>query len=164
MDEHLNLINTKVYANCGLRLFNYTKEAESIEYEACRFQLNKSSIIYRNAKITPKKTGQFVTCWKRNKEGITAPLSEKDRFDFYIISVSTERRLGQFIFPKSILIDKAIVSTPNKEGKRGFRVYPPWDIPNNKQAEKTQLWQLQYFYEMTTTTDFKKVTELFTVH
>ena len=35
-----------------------------------------------------------------------------------------------------------------KEGKRGFRVYPNWVKPENKQAEKTQNWQQDYFVEV----------------
>jgi hypothetical protein len=38
-----------------------------------------------------------------------------------------------------------IISTHLKEGKRGMRVYPPWDLPSSKQAKKTQQWQLPYF-------------------
>jgi maltose-binding protein MalE len=29
-----------------------------------------------------------------------------------------------------------IISTQFKEGKRGMRVYPPWDLPSSKQAQK----------------------------
>ncbi|MDR0329875.1 MAG: MepB family protein [Rickettsia sp.] len=29
-----------------------------------------------------------------------------------------------------------------------MRVYPPWDIVINKQAKKTQAWQLEYFLEI----------------
>ena len=57
-----------------------------------------------------------------------------------------------------------IISTSKKEGKRGFRVYPPWDTATNKQAVKTQQWQLDYYYEITPTTNFKKVKELFNMH
>ena len=46
-----------------------------------------------------------------------------------------------------ILINKEIVSD-KKEGKRAIRVYPPWDIAINKQAQKTQKWQLNYFLEI----------------
>jgi len=164
MEHHFNFINEKVYATCGLTLLNYEKETEGNEYAACRFQLSKWDIIYRNAKITPKKTGQFVTFWKRNENGVTAPLSDKDLFDFYIITVSVNDTIGQFVFPKVILIDKGIISTSKKEGKRGFRVYPPWDTATNKQAVKTQQWQLDYYYEITPTTNFKKVKELFNMH
>jgi len=161
MDNTLEKIKTKVYAPNGLKVSNYKKEPESNEYAACRFQLNGKNIVSRNAKTTPKKTGQFVTFWKRTKKGITAPLSDIDEFDFYVTTVRTERRLGQFVFPKSTLIDKGIVSTSKKDGKRGFRVYPPWDSATSKQATKTQQWQLDYFYEVTPKTEFKKVVELF---
>lgn len=45
----------------------------------------------------------------------------------------------------SVLVDKGIITGKNKEGKRGIRVYPPWDKPNNKQAIKNQSWQIRYF-------------------
>ncbi|RFN58421.1 MepB family protein [Marixanthomonas ophiurae] len=164
MKNYLNLINSKVYAISGLKFSNFKNETEGNQYAACRFQLNGWNIIYRSAKITPKKAGQFVTFWKRNKKGVTAPLSDKDLFNFYVITVRGKDTLGQFVFPKAILIDKGIITTSMKEGKRGFRVYPPWDTTTNKQAAKTQQWQLGYFYEITPTTDFKKVKELFNMH
>ncbi|WP_339697090.1 MepB family protein [uncultured Marixanthomonas sp.] len=164
MEDNLNFINEKVYAMCGFTLSSYKKETEGNEYAACRFQLSKWDIIYRNAKITPKKTGQFVTFWKRNENGITEPFSNKDLFDFYVVTVSANDTMGQFLFPKNILLNKGIISTPKKEGKRGFRVYPPWDTTTNKQAVKTQQWQLDYFYEITPTTDLKKAKELFNMH
>ncbi|MEG2603136.1 MAG: MepB family protein, partial [Carnobacterium sp.] len=33
--------------------------------------------------------------------------------------------------------------------KRGFRVYPLWDQPDNPQAIQTQKWQLNYFLDLT---------------
>jgi hypothetical protein len=93
--------------------------------------------------------GQFVTCWKRNSAGITSPFDEKDDFAFYLIQVNSKIEKGLFIFPKSVLIKKGIVSTKNKDGKRGFRVYPIWDKPTSKQAIKTQQWQMNYFIDLT---------------
>ena len=52
-----------------------------------------------------------------------------------------------FVFPKSVLIAKEIVSD-KKEGKRAIRIYSPWDITMSKQAQKTQKWQLDYFLEI----------------
>jgi hypothetical protein len=46
---------------------------------------------------------------------------------------------------KSVLVHKGIISQNGKGGKRGIRVYPPWDNVMNKQAEKTQSWQTKYF-------------------
>ena len=52
-------------------------------------------------------------------------------------------------FPKKILYEQGILSDKNNEGKRGFRVYPPWDeITTNNQAKDTQTWQLKYFLEI----------------
>jgi hypothetical protein len=43
------------------------------------------------------------------------------------------------------LADYGIITRNGKEGKRGIRVYPPWDITTNKQVIKTQSWQTKYF-------------------
>lgn len=123
-------------------------ETESKEYVACTFQLNGLRVIHRQSKITPSKTGQFVTIWKRNETGITSPFEEKDDFDLLVISARMDNRIGQFIFPKAILAKNKIISQNDLEGKRGFRIYPPWDTVGNKQAEKTQEWQRPYFLEI----------------
>lgn len=86
-----------------------------------------------------------MTIWKRNKEGITEPFDISDDLDFIIITSKSGDNFGQFIFPKSVLADKGIITRNNKKGKRGIRVYPPWDIVKNKQAAKTQIWQAKYF-------------------
>jgi hypothetical protein len=136
-------------------------ELEGLEYDACQFELNEKKVIYRRAKVTPKKQGLFVTFWKRNEQKITTPFSETDKIDFYVIHVKTETQKGQFVFPKDVLIAKGIISTPAKDGKRGFRVYPKWDSVLNKQAIKTQVWQLKYFYEITGSTDWNYARSLY---
>ncbi len=139
------IANEQLYKPCGLQLTDFKVEEESIEYEACRFKLNELSITYRAAKITPTKIGQFVTIWKRNDQGITEPFHSSDDIDAIIISVRNGENFGQFIFPKTVLVDKGIISTNEKEGKRGIRVYAPWDKTINKQAITTQSWQTNYF-------------------
>ncbi|MCX2681563.1 MepB family protein [Galbibacter sp. EGI 63066] len=161
MDKNLKQIKKEVYDRIKLEISDYRIEQESKEYNACRFELNGQNIVCRNAKITPKKSGQFVTFWKRNGRGSIEPFSETDRIDFYAVNVRTENEFGQFVFPKSVLIKKGIISTERKEGKRAFRVYPNWDIAKNKQAERTQKWQLDYFYEINDSTDLNKVAELY---
>jgi hypothetical protein len=160
MDRNLVEIKSKIYDKCTFEIFDYQKERESKEYDACRFKLNGLYIICRNAKITPKKDGQFVTFWKRNKNGTIEPFHEADHIDFYVVNVRTKNEFGQFVFPKSILIKKGIISTEKKEGKRAFRVYPSWDTVKNKQAELSQKWQLNYFYEIDKSTDLKQIIEL----
>ena len=145
LQYHLHNAKILVYDKCGLDLGELTIEDESQEYGACTFRLNDLKIKFRISKITPTKTGQFVTIWKRNKEGVTQPFDLTDEIDFIVISSQNGDNFGQFIFPKSVLLDKGIMTGNTKEGKRGIRVFPPWDTVTNKQAEKTQLWQTKYF-------------------
>ncbi|TBN17962.1 MepB family protein [Hyunsoonleella pacifica] len=161
MDHNLKQIKTEIYDKCALKISDFQTELEGKAYQACQFKLNGRSIISRNAKMTPKKIGQFVTFWKRNKNGVIEPFNEKDQIDFYIVNVRAENRFGQFVFPKSVLINKSIITTQKKDGKRGFRVYPKWDITKSKQAQQTQKWQLNYFYEINNTTNLEEVVELY---
>ena len=141
----LKIVKELVYDKCGFDLTDLKQNLESKEYGACSFVLNGKTIQQRISKITPTKTGQFVTIWKRNENGITAPFDNSDDFDFVIITARNDNNFGQFIFPKSVLADNGIITQNGKEGKRGIRVYPPWDIVTNKQAMKTQNWQTKYF-------------------
>lgn len=137
-----------IYDYCGHQCSPPIKEAESAEYAACDFKINDTNVKFRIAKITPTKMGLFVTLWKRNKDGITAPYDISDDIGFVIVSTKKDFNFGQFIFPKTALIEHGILSSQNKNGKRALRVYPPWDKTESKQAQKTQKWQLEYFLEV----------------
>ncbi|MBC6490673.1 MepB family protein [Flavihumibacter stibioxidans] len=143
--SELNLLQKLVYDKCGLNLTNLKLNSEGIEYGACSFEIAGQKIEHRGSKITPKKAGQFVTIWKRNKDGVTEPFDITDDIDFIIITSRSGDNFGQFIFPKSVLVNKGIITSNGKYGKRGIRVYPPWNIVTNKQSEKTQSWQTKYF-------------------
>lgn len=150
MNSSLKTIKEFVYDPCGLVCSNFTQHSESVEYEACSFELNGKKIQHRVSKITPTKTGQFVAIWKRNQEGKTEPYHSSDDLDFMCITSVSGADFGQFMFPKSVLIEKGILTTNTKSGKRGMRVYPPWDVATNQQAQKTQAWQLNYFFTVNT--------------
>lgn len=149
MIDSLSIARELIYNKCNFDLSELKTEKESNEYEACTFKLNGKLIIHRCAKITPTKIGQFVTIWKRNENGQTEPFHNNDDFEFIIISARSGDLFGQFIFPKSILLQQGIISNDIQQGKRGIRVYPSWDLALNKQAKRTQLWQLEYFIEAT---------------
>ncbi|WP_339887300.1 MepB family protein [uncultured Flavobacterium sp.] len=157
----LKYINSNIYKKLNFKISKLIIDKESQEYDGCEFVVDEKRIIFRSAKITPKKVGQFVPFWKRNKEGITEPFSENDTIDLYVINVQSENKVGQFVFPKSVLIEKGIISTSKKDGKRGFRVYPIWDKTINKQAIVTQKWQLNYFFEVKEDLDFNFVKKLY---
>lgn len=129
--------------NASLQLINVDKESR--DYTACSFSVNDKKVIFRASKITPTKTGQFVTIWKRGDSGDTEPLQITDDFDCIIISSTTDLEHGWFVFPKRLLIEKEIVTTSHKTGKRGIRVYPVWDTPQSKLALATQRWQTAFF-------------------
>ena len=139
------MINKHMYELLGFELTNFNLEKESQEYGACTFELNGLQIVSRNAKVTPTKIGQFVTLWKRLNNGPIQPFDASDNIDFVVVNVRSENHIGQFIFPKKVLLEKGVFTTPSKEGKRAIRVYPLWDKPLSKQALKTQQWQLDYF-------------------
>ena len=148
LPEDLILAQTILYKPSGFTLSQPIAEAESADYAAYTFELNGLCVKYRIAKITPTKTGQFVTLWKRVGNGPIQPFDSTDQIDLFVISTRDGDRFGHFIFPKAILQEKGIISTDFKEGKRAIRVYPPWDITTSKQAQKTQQWQMAYFLEI----------------
>lgn len=156
LPKNLLIAKELVYDVCGFDCSEPQPEKESQEYDAFDFKIGENRIKFRSAKITPTKTGQFVTLWKRNQNGIIEPFDYNDEIDFVIISVQKEDLLGQFIFPKDILLKKGIFSTPTKEGIRATRVYPPWDETTSKQAQKTQQWQLDYFLSISDNTDLNR--------
>ncbi|PHM36750.1 hypothetical protein Xmau_04113 [Xenorhabdus mauleonii] len=137
-------------------------EAESRDYSAMRFTLNGKSIVFRQAKTTPNKLGQFVTLWKRpTPDSEIMPFDQSDNIDFCLIATFTEHQKGIFLFDSRILMQKGIFSTPPKEGKRAMRVYPAWVSPASKQAIQTQKWQSLCFINLdnpeTATHQFKKM-------
>ena len=152
-----------LFDSCGIKISNIVAEKVNENYFAHTFMLNKFKVVFRAAKITPTKIGQFVALWKRDDTRITTPYSWSDANDFFIITSRKDSNFGLFIFQKNLMLQKGILSDKFKEGKRGFRVYPIWDETTNKQAIQTQLWQTKYFIDLSAENkiDFKKAKELF---
>jgi hypothetical protein len=138
----------RIYDVSGFDCTQPEMELESAEYAAYAFKVNSRAVRFRVAKITPTKTGQFVTLWKRIGKGPIQPYDVSDSVDFFVIHTRKDDRCGQFIFPKSVLAQKNIFSMDGQGGKRAMRVYPPWDTNLNRQAQKTQDWQVTYFLEI----------------
>lgn len=147
---HSDLLMAKelAYAPSGLTYTNLVKEEESREYGASTFEMNGKRIKFRVGKITPTKIGQFVTLWKRIGDGAILPHDLADASVLFVVSVRNAEYFGQFVFPKTILFAKGVVSKEGKGGKLAMRIYPPWDLAENTQAKKTQAWQLMCFFEI----------------
>lgn len=139
----------KIYQPAGLDIQDFESEPESQDYGACQFRLGGQKIVFRIAKTTPKKVGQFVVLWKRAASGGIEPFDIKDDVDFFVVAVHTPTHTGQFVFPKEILYEKGILQGKASDGKRAIRVYSAWDITTSGQAKNTQAWQADYFFELT---------------
>jgi hypothetical protein len=147
---HKDLLDAKkyIYNPFKFQCSQPIMEKESIEYGAYSFELNGFFIRFRVAKTTPTKIGQFVTLWKRIGNGPIQPYDISDPVDFFVVSVRKDNHFGQFIFSKAVLCKQNILSMHGKGGKRAIRVYPPWDQTLNRQAQKTQKWQMECFLDL----------------
>jgi len=146
--SNFKFLREQIFDVCEFKYTPPVGEDESSQYQACSFKVNNKTVRYRHAKITPTKNGQFVTVWKRIGKNPIQPFDSTDNIDLIVVSVKTKKHNGQFVFPKSVLIQQNVFSVNGKGGKRAIRVYPPWDKPESKQAEKTQNWQLEFFAEI----------------
>ena len=158
--QNLKLAQKYIYEPCDFTISQAAADKESDEYGAGTYKLNNIRVITRTAKITPKKIGQFVAIWQRDDDGITQPQHVDGEFDLMVINCQDGDRFGQFVFPKAALAKHGIISTSNKRGKNGIRVYPVWDKAVNKQAMKTQAWQLGYFLVVDENSDLKRAKRL----
>ena len=145
MINEIKNLNDSIFKPLDLQISDLTADLECEDYFGFNFKINQTKIKFRKSKLTPKKVGQFVTFWKRDSGGKTVPFDINDDFDFYMIQIEENENSGFFIFPKQILERENIISVTLKTGKRGFRIYADWHFPENKQAQKTKLWQTQFF-------------------
>ncbi len=161
--DTLHTLIKNIYEPAGMKITTApVAESESAEYGAYRLGLNGKNIVFRIAKTTPTKIGQFVTLWKRqNAGGIIMPLDTTDGIDLVVISVSDATHQGQFVFDQKTLVEKGVMSCNGKGGKRAIRVYPLWTKPIAKDAIKTQQWQLQHFLPITNSTASDEIQRLF---
>ncbi len=144
----LYLAQQLAYEPSGLKATNIKKEEEGADYGAFDFNLGGRNCKFRVGKITPKKVGFFFTIWKRIGTGPIMPYDLSDPIDLFIFSVCSKDHFGQFIFPKTVLYEKGVISKEEKGGKRAIRVYPPWALTVSPQAKNTQSWQEDYFFEI----------------
>lgn len=150
----LEKIDKLIYKPNQLTVASMKEEPQNIEYAAGKFELlNKATtktVRFRVAKKTPSKVGQFVTFWEKDYKGINQPFEYDESPDLLVITTFKDNHtLGQFVFPKDILLRHNIVQSHSTKGKMGMRVYPSWDQPTSDAAKKTQNWQLAYFFIIT---------------
>src|SRR3990167_8399426 len=106
MHPNPQLIFDTVFSSRNLPCNNIVLDGESGEYGAASLKPNGHSVLFRVSKITPTKTGQFVTLWKRMNNGPIQPFDGDDSINFVIIHVADGKNAGKFIFPKKFLLKK----------------------------------------------------------
>lgn len=143
--DSFRVTQSQVFEPLRLTAGQWRPEPESAAYSAGVFELNGAEVRYRHARTTPKKAGQFVTIWVRSTTGPIRPFDLADPVALFIIGVRAKESFGQFVFPKSVLLREGVMSVGGIGGKRAMRVYPPWDVAPNHQAERSQTWQRAYF-------------------
>ncbi len=136
-------------------------EPESTEYAAYSLMLGTKNVRFRVSKTTPTKLGLFVTTWIRSDEGPIRPFADSDGIDLLIIHAEQDGHCGQFVFPQTELLRRGIFSGNRSEGKRAFRIYPPWVRPTNKQAISSQAWQGTFFLSLEGDPDIERVLHLY---
>lgn len=124
-------------------------EEQSSDYESGRVEIDSHLWRIRTARVTPTKPGAFVAVWTRAPNGTTQPFSNSDACDGLIVFVEDGPRFGAFTFTREYLSELGVLTSPNRPGKRGFRVYPPWCTVLNAQATRTQRAQAAAFADLT---------------
>lgn len=141
----------QMWEKWGIDFSGVAPEPESAEYGAHSLTFGGRQAIYRVAKTTPTKAGQFVTLWRRSLAGPIRPFDADDGVALFIVQAGTGAGLGQFVFPLSVLTRRGVVSVDGKGGKRAIRVYAPDVVVASDQARRTQKWQCEWFVPAHTT-------------
>lgn len=144
----LHLSYQLVYKACKMDCSKPKPELESELYAGHDFILNNMKIKFRVGKSTPTKIGHFVTLWNRNSSNLIQPYDLQDPIDLVVVCVQDGKNIGQFVFSKSVLVAKNILSQHKKGGKRAFRLYAPWIKTESSQASESKAWQIKYFLDL----------------
>jgi hypothetical protein len=123
-----------------------TPEAQNSDYESGIAHIHGEAWHIRTARNTPTKQGAFVAFWQWDVDGTTTPFRDDDCAAGLLVFVEQQRRRGVFRFTRAHLADLGI-SSGDKAGKRGFRVYPTWCAGLSAQAVSTQRSQSPAFQE-----------------
>lgn len=161
MQQSVKLIKEVVAAIGNHEMDDLIQEEQNSEYEGVRFNLLNQTYRSRLAKSTPKKQGYFVVFWDKDDKYKNQPFSYLSSPDRVIVTVMDNEKVGQFIFPKTVLHKQGILSSEISKGKMAIRVYPSWISNLNPSAAKTQKWQVEYFVDLSHKMDLDKLTYLY---
>ena len=142
-------------------LEDFKVEEQNKEYEGATFIFLNQSFRSRKAKVTPKKLGYFVVFWEKDEANKNKPYDADSAPDKLIITIFDQEKIGQFIFPKEILVEKKILNNGGNKGKMALRVYPDWLTGLNETARATQEWQMAFFIDLTKKHELNQLKKLY---
>ncbi|GLY30132.1 MepB family protein [Kineosporia sp. NBRC 101731] len=161
----LLVLKEQVFDPLGIVCTGLTPEAaaEGAEYAAHKVRLDGAPVRLRSARKTPEKNGLFVTLWLRRPTGTIRPFAVGDKVRLFVVTAREDDHFGHFVFPAGVLARQRILSSPDADGKRAFRVYPPWSAPHNAQAARTRGWQREFFLPLDSATgvDLERARQLY---
>ncbi|MFS0788921.1 MepB family protein [Shouchella sp. 1P09AA] len=118
--EVFSHLNKTIYNSMGIVTHQSHEEEQNASYGAGLFSISSTIIRFRIAKKTPKKQRQFVAIWEKAKWENNKPYSYGGAPHFLIVTVfNTSNEVGQFIFPKDVLLEKRILESENTKLKWG---------------------------------------------
>lgn len=155
-NEVLNYLIENIYTPNNMEISNILEEKQNSKYSALTFNINNISARFRISNTTPTKSGQFVAFWQKNTYLSNEAFYYENAPDILIVTCIDNNNLGQFIFPKDILLRENILKSKNTSGKMGLRIYPTWDVPTTKQGLQSQKWQCEYFIDLSNLKNISK--------
>ena len=130
-------VRARVWEPAGLACADIVAQPESAAYCGLIVTLVGRRAVFRSAKATPIKAGQFATVWQRSDEGPILPFDTDDGVELFVVQAGFGAGLGHFVFPTSALVRHGVVSVDWNGGKRAMRVYPPDVECGNAQYRRT---------------------------
>ncbi|MEI5994703.1 MepB family protein [Candidatus Enterococcus mansonii] len=142
-------------------LENLKLEEQNKAYEGATFSVGNHTFRSRKAKITPKKAGYFVVFWEKDEENKNRAYDVSSAPDKLIVTIFDQEKVGQFIFPKHILLKNNVLSNEMGQGKMALRVYPTWVTGLNKHGTVIQQWQIPFFIDLTSNWELEKLKTIY---
>jgi hypothetical protein len=154
-------VKERVYDPGGFVCSGLSAEAEGAAYGAHAFALDGLAVRARVAKLTPTKSGLFVTVWKRLGDGSIQPFDQGDGIDVLVVTAREGAHFGHFAFPAEVLYRQGVFASAAGAGKRAFRMYPPLSVTSSAQAARTATWQRPHFLPMDGVVDRQRAHDLY---
>ncbi|MFC8302556.1 MepB family protein [Specibacter sp. NPDC057265] len=152
----------ELWQRAGLVAADAAVEPGGAGYAAHTLTLAGHRTVFRAAKTTPTKAGQFATLWQRSVKGPIRPFDLADGVALFAILAGTGTGRGMFLFPPAELAGRKVLSVDGQGGKRALRLYPPQVPTSSAQARRSQQWQCRHFLPLDAPTG--QLREVFAAH